>query len=204
MTHFETLPTEMNLIIAKKLPDPTSFIEVCGLEEFEDEILNTPYRIKIEERVEEPKLAKNKLVEFYGSESVEFAMCDKWKSLTRIQFSDEVKKIGEMAFHCCSNLEFVDTCKVEEIGVAAFMYCYSIHTFLFRDGLKRIEDMAFHSCTELTTFTPVFLPRTVEYINAHAFYDTGDEDLPGPIYTDAKTEYDVEINLILLPRQEVY
>jgi len=204
MALFDTLPIELNLIIAKKLPDPTDFIRVCGLQDFEEEILNTPYRIKIGEKIEEPKLAKNKLVEFYGEESVGFGMCDKWKSLTRIQFSDEVKKIGEMAFHCCSNLVFVDTCKVEFIDVAAFMYCYSISTIYFRDGLKVIEDMAFHGCAELSAYEPVMLPRSVEYVNAHAFYDTGDEEIPKPVYMDESTNYDIEINLILLPQRAVY
>lgn len=204
MTHFDFLPVEMNLIIAKQLADPLPFIEVCGLEAFKDEILDTPYRIKIEENAKEPKLGKGKLVEFYGDEWVEEFMCEKWTSLTRIRFSDEVKKIGEMSFHRCPNLEFVDTCKVEFIDVGAFMYCHSLHTVHFRDGLQLIEDMAFHSCTDLTTYSAIVLPRSVKYVNAHAFYDIGEEELPGPIYMDPSTVYDVEINLILLPQQAVY
>lgn len=92
------------------------------------------------------------------------------RSITEVNISEGVTKIGDFAFRSCTNLKSVTLpSTLKTIGSSAF-YSTKITTLDVPNGVTKINSNAYTSCTSLTT---VFLPDTVTALDTQCFrYDT--------------------------------
>lgn len=76
------------------------------------------------------------------------------QELTKVEISNNVKKIGICAFLNCRNLTMVTTklqASLTRIHERAFFNCSSLNTIYLSDNLERIGMYAFSGCKALTT-----------------------------------------------------
>lgn len=89
--------------------------------------------------------------------------------LKHIYGGENVEKIGNYAFQCCSALtEFNFSDKLTEIGRFAFYACHALTEFNLSDKLTEIGANAFIDCYGLQK---AILPKTITKINAGTFWD---------------------------------
>lgn len=85
----------------------------------------------------------------YNKDKTELIFCGAWVFMKNVTFPTTLKRIGERAFHCCSNLEAVTLPNsVEVIGKKAFSSC-PITVAHFGNSLRLIDDGAFLGSNEL-------------------------------------------------------
>ena len=88
-------------------------------------------------------------------------------NLKHVYGGENVEKIGDYAFQCCSALtEFKFSDKLTEIGKNAFIRCYSLSHVSGGENVERIGNAAFQLCSSLTEFN--FSDKLIE-IGAKAF-----------------------------------
>jgi hypothetical protein len=81
---------------------------------------------------------------------------------------DEMHRVGEFAFRCCSALkEVVLPRSITHVGGHAFHNCTLLTSVTLPNALTHIGEYAFHSCTSLTSVT---LPDTLTRIGEKAFH----------------------------------
>ena len=88
-------------------------------------------------------------------------------SITSVEISGALAKVGNYAFYQCENLvNLTLPSSTIEIGEYAFFGCSNLESVTFPDNLTRINRCAFSHCTSLTY---VLIPQSVSYIGAYAF-----------------------------------
>lgn len=121
-----------------------------------------------------------------------FKNCD---SISSVEISMDVKKIGKEAFYDCNQLktltidEFVEDL---EIGDKAFYYCSALQNFTIPQGVKSIGMQAFRLCTSLTEMT---IPLGVQAIGQEAFW--GDDGIKNLTFEDFKADVEGSVGLTI-------
>lgn len=93
--------------------------------------------------------------------------------ITEFEFPASVRKIGDYAFHGCSELVGIEIPgHIETIGMLAFGACSKLKKVVIQSGCKHIGRAAFADCEELLE---ALLPDTVKEIEPLAF--SGDRKL---------------------------
>lgn len=90
--------------------------------------------------------------------------------LKKISIPASVTMIGNAAFMNCKNLEeiaWADGCKLETIGVNAFVGCVSLKSLALPSTLQSIKESAFSGCSKLGG--ELVIPRSVQEIGDSAF-----------------------------------
>lgn len=88
------------------------------------------------------------------SEIGEYAFSE--TAMSHFVFSENITHIPNRLFYKCSSLKnvyFPDSCKIEEIGVGAFMDCTALESIIIPKSIKTIYDISFTGCSSLKTFT---------------------------------------------------
>lgn len=85
-----------------------------------------------------------------------------------IKSGDGVKEIGASAFEGCSSLKKISFGKkIEKIGKNAFWGCKSLEKINFGDHLKKIGARAFLNCKKITN---LYIGKSLKNIGKNAFY----------------------------------
>lgn len=101
------------------------------------------------------------------------------EQLKKVNFSDNLKKIGAYAFSSCKLLTDVTIPgSVELVAENAFEECDSLTTVNIQSGVKTINGLAFGYCDSLTE---VSIPESVTEISCNAFYGSN----PGNVHITA-------------------
>lgn len=89
------------------------------------------------------------------------------RSLTKVEFSNGLRKIGTYSFQGCMNLKSLNIPRsVSEISKQAFSYNTSLTDVTLPDGLQTLEEHTFQGCKSLRT---IIIPKTVKKIGCGAF-----------------------------------
>lgn len=89
-------------------------------------------------------------------------------ALVKVEISNSVTSIGEMAFQGCSNLTSVTMpSSVTSIGKSAFYGCSSLTSVTIPNSVTSIGNQTFTNCSSLTSVT---IPNSVTSIEDNAFY----------------------------------
>ena len=102
-------------------------------------------------------------VEYIGTP---FARNQEITSFNELQYFTGLYTIPYNAFYGSSLTSVIIPKNVQEIGYAAFQYCYSLTSVTLGDNVMDIDDNAFQFCNHLTTLT---IPNSVESIGNYAF-----------------------------------
>lgn len=76
-------------------------------------------------------------------------------------------KVGDGAFYGCTNLASFSANSLEELGGAAFAYCYNCNSISINDAIETINGYSFYNCAKLSDFN---LSNNIKYIKRYAFY----------------------------------
>lgn len=80
-----------------------------------------------------------------------FSACEKIPS---INFGNSIETIGEGAFHSCQSLtEIILPASLKEIGNSAFAYCRNISSLEIPQNVNTIQRSAFYGCSKLCKIT---------------------------------------------------
>jgi len=90
-------------------------------------------------------------------------------NVKHVVIEDGLKKIGDVAFASCDQLESITLPdSIEQIFVGAFAYCTSLKEVILPAYLTKIEEYAFYSCRSLKE---IIIPAGVATIEDYAFSD---------------------------------
>ena len=104
----------------------------------------------------------------YGTVVIGTYAFNKFDSLISVEIPNTVEKIGNSAFHTCSNLKKVDLSKTKigSLSSSTFRNCWNLEEIILPKKLNNLGSYTFYDCGKLKT---IHIPGTVNGMGVNIF-----------------------------------